>query len=199
MEQVKVVTSYTKELAKQLSDLHKSSLPDDITPNLVESYYEFVISLMANPKNGVLTIAYKSEELIGFCFVAFNPGDFSEMIAERRVLLIKSIVKFIFKKPGLIVDLFGSVFGKIILFEEFDEKQCPEVFSICVSRNARSTGVGSRLIKKSADVLISRGLQYLLAKTSNERAGNFYLKDGFVLVGRQNRVARKLEIYRKKL
>jgi GNAT superfamily N-acetyltransferase len=199
MEQVKVVTSYTTELAKQLCDLHKSSLPDDITPNLVESYYEFIISLMANPKNGVLTVAHNSEELIGFCFVAFNPGDFSAMIAERRVLLIKSIVKFIFTRPGLIVDLCGSVFGKIILFEKFNEKQCPEVFAICVSRNERSTGVGSRLIKKAADLLTPRGLQYLLAKTSNERAGNFYLKDGFVLVGRQNRIARKLAIYRKKL
>jgi GNAT superfamily N-acetyltransferase len=199
MEKIDVILNYTESIARQLHEMHGTSLPADITSNLVWPYYKNIISLMMDSRNGILTAAYKSGKLIGFCFVSFNPDAFSRKIAENRFLLILSIFKFIFFKPILIVDLMGAIFGKVKLIEDFPLTKYPEIFVICVSPDERSTGVGFRLIKKVYELLEAEGHDFLITKTSSKRASSFYLKEGFVLIGSQNRITRKLQIFRRKL
>tara|TARA_B100001123_G_C15256771_1_gene1004997 strand:+ start:223 stop:822 length:600 start_codon:yes stop_codon:yes gene_type:complete len=199
MQQIRVISRYTEKLAFQLLELHQASLPNDIIPNLVLSYYKYLVSLMANRKYGLLLGVFKSKKLLGFCFVAYNHEILIKKISEKKFFLLMSIFKFIFLKPQLIIDLLGSVFGKVKLYEHLDFSRYPEIFVMCISENHRSKGIGSQLIKEINESLLAEGHQFLLVKTSSDRAANFYLKEQFLCIGAQNRLTRKLKIFKRKL
>jgi len=199
MRQIRVISRYSETFAYQLLELHQASLPNDIAPNLALSYYKYLVSLMSNPKYGLFLGVFKSEKLLGFCFVAYNHEEFTKRISEKKFFLLLSIFKFIFFKPKLLIDLLGSVFGKVKLYKHFDVQCHPEIFVMCVSENCRSKGIGSQLIKKINEILSADGCQFILVQTSDDRAANFYLKEQFLFIGEKHRFTRKLKIFKRKL
>lgn len=185
-----------KATIESVHAIHKCALPDDITPNLSRRYYAEIVKLMAEPDNGVLAIGNIGDAPVGFCFTAFDPHDFSEKIGRERLLLLKSLARFAFTRPALLVDLAGAVLGKST-FAEGESIDCPEIYVICVRDGHRSHGIGAKLVDHAVDQVRSCGRSAISVKTSDARALAFYQRHGFRKIGEQNRLTRKLAVLKR--
>lgn len=172
--------------------LHKDALPDDITPNLPAPYYRTILEMMAEPDNGFLLQVEDGGRPVGLCGVVYCANDFAAKISAQRAALVRSVIKFAFTRPPLLLDMAGSMFGKTSYHREVHPS--PEMFFICVAGDAQSRGVGAQMLNEAFHRVVAEGRPGMLVKTASDRAHQFYLRNGFVEVGIQDRGRRKLGI-----
>ncbi len=91
----------------------------------------------------------------------------------------------------------GLIMGIIKKFDEYDylDYKCPkegEITELIVSKEARSKGVGNRLIKRMEEYFKSVNCEYILVDVFayNKNAINFYDKEGYN--NRKNTVIKKI-------
>lgn len=194
-----LVTSLTWPTPRQVlmvQEIHRVSLPDDITPNLPKSYYRKVLRMMADTSNGFVGLAIaETREWAGFCGVVYRPGEFSNKIAAHRFELAGALATFALTKPSLLVDLYESMPGETVYTRQVDE--CPEIYAIAVGPVHRSAGVGKQMVDAAVERLREEGHSSLLVKTASPDAQKFYEREGFEVIGTQDRGRRALAMLHK--
>ena len=81
---------------------------------------------------------------------------------------------------------------KIELQEVVDLAAIPELYLIATTPGKQSKGIGSSLVKAGLKDLSEKGKAQCLVKTASTRAKDFYEKLGFVEIGYEYRLNRKL-------
>jgi GNAT superfamily N-acetyltransferase len=190
---IKATNTVTPEQIATMHGIHKRALPDDITPNLPSSYYAKIARLIADSSNGFVVRA----DDVGFCWVAYHPEDVSKKIGAYRSDLARALVGFALTKPALLLDLYGSMRGKVEYHETVEP--CPEVYCIAVDEGRRSSGLGRAMMESTISRLATEGHRALLVKTASPQALRFYLREGFREIGVQKRGRRLLSILHRPL
>ena len=138
--EIRLCSDVNEHLADALYQIHRQSLPNDVTPNLAPGHYRRTIQALANPENGALAVAFEEGQPIGFCSVVKTPGELKRIVKGDRVALIGSLFKLAFTKPALLVDIAGAIIGRQSATEQIEG--LPEIFAICVDASRRSAGIG---------------------------------------------------------
>lgn len=80
----------------------------------------------------------------------------------------------------------GLIMGMVVNYDEYDylDYKCPkngEITELIISKNARSNGIGQKLMKKMEDYFRSINCEYVVIDVFayNELAINFYRKQGY--------------------
>ncbi len=115
----------------------------------------------------------------------------------RRIFLLKIfpglLIKFLFrseiynrKNLKFIVECIKSFFKGEFFTPDFS-KQYPATLHINVLNEYRDYGAGSRLIEAFVGLLYSKNISGVSLSTNSDRAGKFFLNNGFALLWKQRR------------
>jgi ribosomal protein S18 acetylase RimI-like enzyme len=145
-------------------NIHKSSLPNDLLPNLglwvMRQYYQRAIG----DGNHYLTGCSIDNDLVGFCLVEQKP--IKKPSAVFLISLFCGSILLLFTNPKLLISGITQTLKRIQTSDEI-----AEISFIAVSPKNQGSGIGTDLVH---DALIAHN--QLITKTSNNRLKNFYVR-----------------------
>lgn len=189
MTKIYKAVDLTQDEIKQVLLIHRKELANDILPNLCDSYYIRIIINLCSGNHGSGYIAKNGSEVIGFIFTANKSSSILKILTKSPFLLLSSLIKIAAIKPILLVDMFGSIFGKTKYNKDTKSENLSEIFTLFLKKEYQGKGIGSELVTKSIS-----DHEPILVKSSSPKAIEFYEKMGFKRIGVQDRIFRKLDI-----
>ena len=183
---------------RELVSLHSQAFPDFFLTKLGEPFLRTLYKGYLDDPNSGIIVAEDNCSLLGF--IAYSndyPGFYKRLIKEKIVQFAWCSFLAVLRHPLFIKRILGA-FGKSDSVVK-DQKYV-ELASICVSPSAEGRGVGSALIDYLKSMVDFSEYAYINLETDaddNEKAIEFYLKNGFVLAREYyTREKRRMHEYR---
>lgn len=179
------------DFVMQIVKLHSAVLPEDLTTQLGLKLRIHIFSNLIE-KNGCV-VAINDGNLIGFCL--FSADSFlKDTLLSSPFLLTHSFVKMLLRQPSRMRELV-SVGSRFVGGDSHSLRNPIEIFSFGVATDWQSQGIGSRIL----DVVLNKGIaKDILTKTSDGRSADFYIRNGFEIVGEELRGSRVFKILLRK-
>lgn len=158
--------------------------------------YNYYLQLINYDKSiALLCKDVELNKILGFCVGFGNSSLFYKFLFKKFYLFLLPLIFSFFKKPNLILVIFNSFFRLLNISKSKTKPlySCVELSSIATMHNTR--GIGSMLLTKFLE--ISKGYNFdgvILTTDSknNEKALNFYYKNGFEKLSIENRNKREM-------
>ena len=171
-------SGYIRLIAK----LHQKEFSNFFLTQLGIPFLKTLYSCYIEDKYSGMIVAEDDGELIGFIAYSNNYPKF------YRDLIKHHLVKFAFCSLGAAIlhpSFIKRLLGAFKKSKEVEKKErYVELASICVDSRIKGTGVGSRLIDYLKNIVDFNTYEYINLETDadkNEKANNFYIKNGFIL------------------
>lgn len=175
-----------KTLIQQIVQLHRDTLPDDLTSAFKRAYQESLFSRLILENTCI--IASADERILAFCIVA-NPTTVRKALLSKPVSLAFNLMRLTLAHPERFIEFVYTAVSSTLRPGHLPDR--PEIFTICVDDAKHSMGLGGNMIRM---VTQKYGELGLLTRSSNANAIRFYLRMGFSPIGRERRFRRKFTI-----
>lgn len=182
MPKIYELKNVNKNYVRSIAELHKKAFPAFFLTQLGVPFLRTLYTgYLEDPDSGII-VAEENDLLIGF--IAYSkdyPRFYKGLIKNHLLKFALCSVGAAIRHPSFIKRILGA-FKKsesVVKNERY-----VELASICVDPKIESKGVGSSLIDFLKDIVDFKTYAYINLETDadeNERANNFYLKNGFKL------------------
>jgi len=178
-----------------LAGIHREALPRDLLPRLGASYLRREFYPRVLEWDGAFTIVNEEDgRLNGFCIFARDGDSLTRRIMQKKFTIARHLLLAGLKDRSLFAEAAACLRGfrtSLFLDRVMDLRSLPEIYLIATSPACQSRGIGGRILERGIRILF-REHSCCLAKTSSDRARQFYLRNGFVEVGIEHRGSRSL-------
>ncbi len=180
--QIRNISSTEKNIINDIVSVHLSTFQGFFLTFMGRGFLNLMYRSYTEYNNSGILAAFDGKELVGF--LAYS-GDFSGlykyMIKKRLLPFAWYSLGAFFRKPSVFMRLVKAFLKP---GEAKREEKYVELASIGVSPDAKSKGVGSKLIDALKSKVNFNEYAYITLETDavdNEAANRFYQKNGFVL------------------
>lgn len=165
--EVTEVRHLTDGQIRQIHDLHRRSLPNDVMPAFGVTVLQTYLGELCRPSVGSVLVAEQDGEIFGFIALRFV-----ELSMARCVDLTGLFTFFsrALRRPKLMIHLFSQVRQRIT-----NPPESAEIDFFLVKASHRGKSIGSRLICLAETVASERGRSSIFTKTSNARLFDYYV------------------------
>ncbi len=179
-----------------LVKIHMAALPGDLLPRLgrdflVKTFYPAVLR-----SDQAFTIVHEEDGAPdAFVIFAYHSDALTNQVIKDKVSLAGSMLRGLLADPTLAREAFGFLRGFRTELEEdlrIKLEEIPELYLIATSPDRQSRGLGCQIVRHGLRLLADEGYPCSLVKTSSDRAREFYLKQGYRLIGFEYRQKRRL-------
>lgn len=168
--------------AASLARLHAAAFPDFFLSTLGEGFLTEFYSGFPDDDTAVTVLAHQGGRVQGCVVGTVEPAGFFKRLLKRRFLgFAVQSAKASLRNPAAIPRL---VRGLVYRGDSPPEAPGALLSSICVSPDARGTGVGKTLTRRWMEQVAQRGVELAYLTTDaedNEAVNSFYLGLGWVL------------------
>lgn len=177
----------SEDFVQQIVSLHAAVLPDDLTAMLGLQVRIYIFSRLIDEEDCI--VAMDGNKIVGFCI-------FSKRSTLRNAFLAVpfslcwSLLRLAIRSPAHFLEFLHVILQSALSRGE-ELKYSTEIFSFGVSMDKQSQGIGSGIIRLASERYRSPGI---LTKTSDPRAAQFYLNNGFHLVAEERRGNRAFKV-----
>jgi ribosomal protein S18 acetylase RimI-like enzyme len=188
--------------------LHIAGQPDAFLPTLGPDVLTVVYRALPQTRSGFGygAAVEDSEEnaLLGFVSATTGVGGlFAEIGARHGSRLLPPLLAQSLRRPRLLWRSVETLFYPLLVArgDKHGHEPAAELLSIMVEPQARSRGIGARLVQTLAEECRQRGLAHIdvTVDAANEGAQRFYARHGFVLVHSFRLYGREMRSYRRGL
>jgi ribosomal protein S18 acetylase RimI-like enzyme len=180
---------------EQLARMHVDALPDSLVSLVGERYARAFYRHAAASPSELIAIERAGGELCGACLMSLAPATLSRRLLTRTPLALLA--------PLAIRRLPLRAMARGAAGPPADpQPPGPEILLIFTVPEARSRGLGARLLARCEALLAARGVDRLLVKTRDDpanRALAFYERAGFRRVGSRSVYGKRLVLFEKAL
>jgi ribosomal protein S18 acetylase RimI-like enzyme len=147
-------------------------------PRFLRDYYRCVLEY----PGGILLTEGGPRGVQGFVAGFLNPPAFYRELRRRRVRLALAAVAGLIARPSRLGTLRANYHRAGDLAHETDGTDTAELSSLAVRTGSTGTGIGSRLVRRFAEVARAQGAERVVLTTDaegNEAVNRFYRRLGF--------------------
>ncbi len=183
----------------RLARMHVDALPESMVSLFGEPYARAFYRYCASSAEELLLVERERGELSGACLVSLMPDTLSRRLLTRTPLLL--FAPLAARRLPLRAMLQGMLRGAARPAEP-STPRAPEILLIFTIPEARSQGLGARLLARCEQELLSRGLQQLLVRTRDDpanRAIKFYERAQFKRIAARSKHGKRLLLLEKSL
>ena len=177
MEIRKAEQSDIESIVKIHSDAFKDFFLTSLGPDFLRFYYICFV----NSNETVTMCAVEDGKILGFAAsTKVCKGFNSRLIKSNLVNFGMLSIKLLFTSPQSLIRLFKNLTKKSETVE--DNENYAELYSIAISQDAQSKGVGKQLLTASEKIMKDEGVERVSLTTdyyNNEAAVGFYLSMGY--------------------
>lgn len=185
---------HERDIAR-LARMHVEALPESLVSLLGEAYARAFYRYCASSAEELLLVERDRGELAGACLVSLAPETLSRRLLTRTPLLL--FAPLAVRRLPLRAMLRGAAQPS-----EPPPPRAPEILLIFTVPEARSQGLGARLLARCEQLLQSRGLHKLLVRTRDDpanRAIKFYERAQFNRIAARSKYGKRLVLLEKSL
>jgi len=175
-----------------LAALHIDCLPGDFLARLGRTFLTRVLfpTLLESPRSQVY-IADHGGRIAGMIVTRIGlSGVIGETLSHHPFWFLVACAKGLIRRPVLLRDCLSVLTQLCSKAIRLDDRTVADVFLLAVDRRVRQQGVGTMLVRHSADRLRTSGLDTyrVFLHADNEPADRFYAANGFT-VGEEHNFA----------
>lgn len=186
----------TQEDIKQISQIHQSSLPDDLLPSLGSRFLEsFFYPRLFKIHSVLIIVAEDERSLLGFVIFESSAGEVSAELRREIRRRPWPLMRALSTRWAALLKILRTLNSKQVLDSDISLENVAELFVIGVSPEAQGRGIGKKLVWFGINHLKSRGnVRGCIVRTSLDPARKFYKSLGCVKVGEEFRGPTKFDI-----
>lgn len=179
---MEIIILEDKKKINKIVDIHMKAFSGFFLTFLGKGFLKKLYEHFIFHKESGLIVAIDNENIVGFLAFSTNMSNFYKTLLKRRFFSL-GWYSFIatLKNPKIMFRLLRAfTYSKS---SERKEKYM-ELSSIGVLPNQEGKNIGSNLIEKLKEIFKNSNCEYIKLETdaiNNEKANNFYLKNGFIL------------------
>ena len=178
---INILSDYNKKTVADIVEIHLSTFKGFFLTFMGRGFlHQMYSSYLLHSKSGII-IAEDESRVIGFLAYSTDmSGLYKYMIKHRLPQFAWYSIGAFFRKPGAFMRLLRAFLkpGEAKRIENY-----VELASIGVDPNAKSKGIGTKLIEELKSMVDFNQYSYITLETdaeNNEEAIHFYEKNGFV-------------------
>lgn len=180
--EIRKVSSNEKDVINKIVDIHLKTFEGFFLTFMGKGFLKQMYTSYCLHNNSELVVAFEADEPVGFC--AYS----SEMSGLYKYMIKRKLIPFAWYSLGAFLRK-PKVFMRLIRAflkpsESSREERYVELASIGVSPDAKSKGIGSKLIDYVKSDVDFTNIAYISLETDavdNDAVNAFYVKNGFEL------------------
>ena len=188
-----MIRAATYEDVLTVTHIHVHAMPEDLLPGLGAKFLrQCFYPVCLEKKHSVFLVNCDEENKVqAFAVFAFNTSALTNKVLKHRFSLICAVIKSVLQKPVFLKKICNYLHGfkQNLLDKNFDATQFPELYVIATDPSKQKIGLGTELLLAGLNQLKLQGFRGCVVRTSSKIAKSLYIKNGFVLVGKEYRGA----------
>lgn len=162
------VQDLTEEQIRQIYNLHRTALPDDVMPAFGISVTGAYLNTLNSQDIGAVLTAESEGRVIGYIALRFKEFSMAGCVGFTGIL---TFLGRALRRPSLLLRLIAQLRLRVK-----NPELSAEIDFFVVDPGFRGQSVGTRLVDLAETAASERGCNSIFTKTSNERLFGFYVR-----------------------
>lgn len=162
------VQHLTEEQIRQIYNLHRTALPDDVMPAFGVSVTGAYLKTLNSQDTGVVLTAEFEGRVIGYIALRFKEFSMAGCVGFIGIL---TFLGRALRRPSLLLRLIAQLRLRVK-----NPELSAEIDFFVVDPGFRGQSIGSRLVDLAETAASEKGCNSIFTKTSNERLFRFYVR-----------------------